>query len=256
MKKLLALLGLRTSEPQKQVIPDDFAVSRMMADSPATIEDGSDNALRRQLVHVLLRDALRRHGIPPSWIECQMLLVSSRSRGPGMYVRMVVKHWDSRLMDYALAFEKTLVADIIRFEPKADEWLHGISWQLDYENSSPFTALPPKSFWRIADLAEIADAGGPDSQTGQTATSAELERAAAAVRQANATRRAAPSRTGTASPATAATAGIAAQSPEEIARQEAEQDLERLFAIRDRELGQASDGHAQAGYEKTQPSPL
>jgi hypothetical protein len=251
MKKFLALLGLRTSASRKQATQDDFAVSRMMADNPATIEDGSDNSLRRQLVHVLLRDALRRHGIPPNWIECQMLVVSSRSRGPGMYVRMVVKHWDSRLMDYALAFEKTLIADIIRFEPNARDWLHGISWQLDYEKSSSFTELPPKSFWQGADTS---GAGGPDSQPNPIATTAELERAAAATRQANAARRAAPENAGTAAPAVVASP--VAASPEDIAREEAEQDLERLFAIRDRELAQDGSGIAQSGYEKTRPSPL
>lgn len=240
MKKLLALFGLGSNAPKKPPAHDDFAMSRMSADSPATIEDGSDNALRRQLVHVLLRDALRRHGIPASWLECQMLVVTSRSRGPGMYVRLVVKHWDSRLLDYALAFEKTLLADIVRFEPKADEWLHGISWQLDFQNSSPFKELPEKSFW------QTANAGGTENPPSPTASAADLEQAASAVLQANALRRATPAKTTAIAAAALATA-----------RQEAEQDLEQLFAIRDRELGQPdSDPIAQVGYEKTRPSPL
>ncbi|MGH8858756.1 MAG: hypothetical protein ACREXG_12135, partial [Polaromonas sp.] len=86
-------------------------------DNPVTIEDGSDNATRRHLVQVMLRDVLRRHGIPPHWVECQMLVAASR--GPGMYVRLVVKQWDDRLMTYAFAFQNTLLADIARFEPQA-----------------------------------------------------------------------------------------------------------------------------------------
>ena len=251
MKKLLALFGLGTNPLKKPPAHDDFAISRMLADSPATIEDGSDNSLRRQLVHVLLRDALRRHGIPSSWIECQMLVVTSRSRGPGMYVRLVVKHWDSRLLDYAPAFEITLVADIVRFEPKANEWLHGVSWQLDFQNSSPFKELPEKSFWKAA------DAGGPESQPNLIATAADLEKAAAAVRQANALRRATPGKLSAIAAPAPSPASEPAASPEDTARQEAEQDLEKLFAIRDRELGlHDSDPIAQVGYEKTRPSPL
>ncbi|UUZ64147.1 hypothetical protein LP417_02475 [Polaromonas sp. P1-6] len=117
-------------------------------DNPATIEDGSDNAMRRQLVQVLMRDVLRKHGIPSQWIECQMLVVSSRSRGPGLYARLVIKHWDERLMTYAFAFQRELLTDIARFEPKASVWLHGISWQLEMDDTYPYTTLPDKAFWQ------------------------------------------------------------------------------------------------------------
>lgn len=117
-------------------------------EGPATIEDGSANALRRQLVQVLLRDSMRRHGIPPTWLDCQMLLVSSKSRGEGMYLRILMKHWDMRLLTYAVAFQKSLLLDITRFEPHATEWLYGISWQLDIsDNSCPYPDLPDRSVW-------------------------------------------------------------------------------------------------------------
>ena len=119
MRKLISkLFGFRSPSPADPSSRPDFAVSRMTEESPATIEDGSDNALRRQLVYVLLRDVLRRHGIPASLVECQMLVVSSRSRGPGMYVRLVLKQWDERLVRYAFAFQKALKADILRFEAR------------------------------------------------------------------------------------------------------------------------------------------
>ncbi len=117
------------------------------AEGPATIEDGSANALRRQLVQVLVRDSMRRHGIPYAWLDCQMLLVSSRSRGEGMYVRLVVKHWDIRLLTYAFAFQKSLMMDITRFEPHASQWLYGISWQLEVGDSCPYPELPDRSVW-------------------------------------------------------------------------------------------------------------
>lgn len=117
------------------------------AEGPATIEDGSANALRRQLIQVLVRDVMRRHGIPPSWLDCQMLLVSSRSRGEGMYVRLVMKHWDLRLLTYAVAFQKSLMVEITRFEPRASDWLYGISWQLEVGDTCPYPELPDRSVW-------------------------------------------------------------------------------------------------------------
>ncbi len=211
MRKLISkLFGFRSPSPTNTSSRPDFAVSRMMEDSAATIEDGSDNALRRQLVHVLLRDVLRRHGIPAPLVECQMLVVTSRSRGAGMYVRLVLKQWDERLVHYAFAFQKALKADILRFEPQATEWLHGVSWQFEFGESCPYAELPDKSFWQVA----------PD-----WGATADLM----------------PSR-----PTTAETRKI-----------EEREDLDRLFAIRDRELARQIDiGVARVEFEKTQPGSL
>jgi hypothetical protein len=48
-------------------------------------------------------------------------------------------------MNYALALQNTLLADIERFEPRACEWLHGISWQFEMADSCPYTTLPDKA---------------------------------------------------------------------------------------------------------------
>lgn len=191
-------------------------------DNPVTIQQGSENDMRRQLVQVLVRDLLRRHGIPPEWIDCQMMIVSSRTRGSGMYLRLVVQHWDERLMNYASAFQKELFADLKQFEPQSASWLHGISWQLEVDGSCPYTTLPGRSFW-LAPQAEAAPAipaiaplPAPVPKPEQTGPQAEHQ--------------AEPVNT---------------------------DELERLFAIRDRELSEQADHSlVAAGYEKTQPAPL
>lgn len=124
-----------------------LAESQPPAEGPATIEDGSANAFRRQLLQVLVRDAMRRHGIPTGWLDCQTLVVSSRSGGEGMYMRLVIKHWDLRLLTYAVAFQKSLMVDITRFEPRAVDWLYGISWQLEVGDTCPYPELPDRSVW-------------------------------------------------------------------------------------------------------------
>jgi hypothetical protein len=124
-----------------------FTESRTHIEDSSTIADGSAHALRRQLVQVLVRDVMRRHGIPPHWLECQVLVVSSRSRGEGMYVRLVIKHWDLRLLTYAVAFQQSLMLDIASFEPHAAQWLYGISWQLEVGDTCPYPKLPDRSVW-------------------------------------------------------------------------------------------------------------
>ena len=111
---------------------------------------------RRQLVRITLRDLLRRNAIPVHWLECQMLLVSSRSRGSGLYVHLVIRHWDERLLRYTQAFQTELFNCILRFDPEAAAWVHGIAWRFDVANTCPFPALPPKSTWDADQKPHVA----------------------------------------------------------------------------------------------------
>jgi hypothetical protein len=193
-------------------------------DSPLTIEDGSDNAMRRQLVQVLLRDLLRKHGIAPQWIELQMLVVSRSSRGSGLYVRLVVRQWDERLMNYASALQTALLADIGRFEPNASDWLHGISWQFEMTDSCPYSTLPDKAFW--VDTK-------PQEKSAQPPLPQPVPLTPASDRSAFAS---------------------SAPTVPPTEESEAMEDVQRLFKVRDQALG-THDGIA-VGYERTQPLPL
>ena len=198
-----------------------------------SIQEGSESATRRQLVQVLLRDVLRKSGIPPDWIECNMVPVSSRTRGKGLYVRLIVTHWDPRLMDYAFAFQNTLMADIEKFEPNASSWLHGISWQLQLGDTCPYRTLPEKAYWQdtitkpaVAVSAALLASLMPDDLPATTQPVA----AAVAVPQEH------------------------FESTTEDETETRNQDLETLFAIRDQAL--SSSEIPAAGYENTQPAAL
>ena len=226
---------------------------RSSQDNAPTIEDGSDNATRRHLVQVLLCDVMRRHGIPPPWVECQIQLVSSRSRGPGIYVRLVLKYWDERLVNYMYAFQRALMTDIERFEPKATEWLHGISWQLEMGDSCPFQTLPEKAFWGTGKPAAPAPytvgrvAPGTSVPVGTPPKPAPQATAASAVPAA----KPAMPPAGPAAPVVAAPAvTAAAKAPEED--DDPLKDLEALFVIRDQEIGKKAR-EEQPGFENTRP---
>ena len=170
---------------------------------------------------------MRKHGIPPQWIDLKMLVVSSNSRGPGLSMRLIIKQWDQRLINHAYALQNTLLADIARFEPRASEWLHGISWQLEFGDTCPYLTLPGTSFW-----LEPAK---------QVTTATPVNLVVPPVAQA------------TPVPHASQPTPPVQANPEDEARQ----DLELLFLIRDQEIGRQADGdHDPVGYEKTQPSPL
>ena len=129
--------------------PQKFASSSLNANRAdlASIQDGSENATRQQLIQTLHRDLMRKHGIPLEWTACHTQVMVSRSKGTGMAVVLVVKHWDERMMNHTFALQRALASDIIAFEPAAEQWLQGITWRLEVASTCPHITLPEKSFW-------------------------------------------------------------------------------------------------------------
>jgi len=222
------LLGLKPAASKGKADKPSTAARPAARTSPAenrdsqhTIEDNSDNGTRRQLVQMLLRECLRRNGIPSGWIECQMLVVNSRSRGPGMYARLVLRRWDPRLLTYAYAFQKELLAAVTQFEPQSTTWLHGVSWEFNVGDSCPYPDMPAPATWREPPASAVP-AAAP----------------AAAVLASAAPAEAAP----------------AASAEDEVLRDL--KDLQSMFAARDASMEEKAAAGGQADFQPTQPSGL
>lgn len=114
------------------------------------IEVDSQATRRRELVRVLTRDTLRTTGIPESWIESQILLELSRGGQPFIHLRLVVKHWDERLLKYTVAFQRRLLQEIAGFEPNVREWLLSITWQYEVGEQCPYPDMPEPDLWTRA----------------------------------------------------------------------------------------------------------
>ena len=214
----------------------------------SSVQGGSESSVRAELVHVVMRDLLRKSGIPPGWISCQPQVLQSRSKGPGIFVRLSVKHWDDRLMQYAFAFQKALLTDIVRFEPKAATWLHGIAWQLEVASTCPHTKLPDKDFWLEAPAAS-GFVPAPDMSEPTTQAIRPLAGAPTAAKPTVVSTPSAPI-------ASQRLAHEAQQSSPDIGGYVAE-DLEHLFAARDKGLAWPATNIMQpSSYQKTEPAPL
>lgn len=129
-------------------------------DSENSTEMSQRNTPRRELVQVVLRETMRKHGIPSDWIECRILSVMSTRRGTGMHIQLVVKQGDDRLLTYVHAFQESFLMEIERFEPKASDWIFSVAWQ--FEGRSTPKAMPDPTTWggKAAPAPEPA-AGAP-----------------------------------------------------------------------------------------------
>lgn len=241
--------------------PDSNAAVQAAAHSvpPSTLNTKSpmsqENSSRRELLRLALRDTLNRAGIPGSWIGADLLAATSRGREPGIHVRLLVKHWDPRVMLHGVAFENAYKKRVLTLDPLSQRWLLGISWQFSLDNESACPPMPHPGIWTSAfseddtDVADLAQQsalrasdpadllGGSIVISGPAASpdsSAARPAAAAAIRQA---------------------ARHGAPEAYSDSKRDAKADLERLFAVRDADLQRHSNGSSQE-FAATEPAGL
>jgi hypothetical protein len=207
------------------------AASRMFTNYPAD-ESGrraqatDRGSLRRELLRTVLRKTLNRHGIPPSWIGAEMLVTTSRGQESGMHWRLLVKHWDPRLLTHSIALQNSLLLRLLNHDSTAADWLTGISWQFALADEAVCPPMPYPGFWTAEpaidaeDEAEVETPGGsgdviagPVRITTPNATAAPVKDSSDSVRS----------------------------------------DLDKLLAIRDAELKSDEERFRAAGLDATQP---
>lgn len=112
-------------------------------DSAGDSEPTSRGNSRREVVHIVLRETMRQHGIPSDWIECRTLSMVSGSKATGTYVTLIVRGGHERLLPYVPAFQSSLRKALERFDPRVGDWLRGLAWQ--FEDADTSTGDMPSS---------------------------------------------------------------------------------------------------------------
>jgi hypothetical protein len=112
----------------KEAVPGSastqFTESEPDEDTPV-----SRNARKRELVQMVLRDTMRKHGIPSDWVDCRTLSSVSRSGRHGLHANFVVKQAHDRMHAYVFAFQDSFERELTRIEPRARDWLLSIGWE-------------------------------------------------------------------------------------------------------------------------------
>jgi hypothetical protein len=194
----------------------------------------SPTSTRRELLGAVLRDTLARQGIPAAWLSPEMLLSTSRSRESGIHLRLLIGHWDPRLLVHAVALQNAFIVRLLASDPLAADWLMGISWQFALPDESACPAMPHPGSWTAnAELPHRSREVGRAEVPGGSAD---------------------------------VIAGPLGTDPYEVPTAESHAssvrtDLERLFAVRDAELEMnalrlAGTDATQPMYLKTQPMDL
>ena len=106
------------------------------------------DASHRELLLMAVRDTLRKYGIPPSWIGAETLTATINGKQRGMHLRLLLRHWEPKLLVHILAFEQGVRARIRRLDPVSSGWVAGISWTLDIPEDVLLAPLPDAGYWQ------------------------------------------------------------------------------------------------------------
>lgn len=140
----------RTGPTSTQFVPSQAA-------TPA-----SAHAERKELLKLAMRELLQHNGIPESWLSADLLRTSSPRREQGIHVRLLVRHWEPRLVLHGVALEQDFLRRLVALDPGAADWLMGFSWQFNLPDLSACPGLPPPASW-TAPAAARTTAAAPDA---------------------------------------------------------------------------------------------
>jgi hypothetical protein len=129
---------------------------------------GSDSRpqalVHRDLLRLVLRDMLSRHGIPSAWMGLQVLSAKSSGKPVGLHARLIVRHFEPRLLAHAPGLEKSFIERLMALDPLADQWLMGLSWQLALPADFTPEQLPRAGHWTGPNPATRAAVAGARSR--------------------------------------------------------------------------------------------
>lgn len=103
--------------------------------------------IQRELVRVVLKDTLRRHGIPFDWLACDVVTVTHSPKEQELHIQLMLLQWHELFVRYAPALEQQLLRGLDRFEPSVNRSKYLISWRFSPDCGCPFTVMPPPLVW-------------------------------------------------------------------------------------------------------------
>ncbi len=162
MSFLDRLLG-RQSTPARGGAAQSRLTQASFPPSQGSTQSESPSGVRKELLRLVLREALKSNGLPLNWVSVDPMGVNSPTRGAGIHVRLVLKHWDERFPIFMRAFQDDFETRLLTLDPLASQWLSGMSWQFELGDSAHWPPMPPAALWQSppAHAVPAADAVTP-----------------------------------------------------------------------------------------------
>ena len=158
MWKLFGFGTEKTVRPVAKKTPMRGAQEPMETPTGATLQHTD---VQRELVRVVLKDTLRKNGIPAGWVGCEVTGISHRNMDDELFVHLIVMNGNEAMLQYAPALQQDLMQGLDRFEPNVDHSNYVVSWLFSPDCGFKRTVLPAPSFWALDEAAQQAAMAPP-----------------------------------------------------------------------------------------------
>jgi hypothetical protein len=104
--------------------------------------------LRKQLMKVVLRDTLRKTGLPPDWLGGETKVITMPNGEIKIELQLSVQIDEPRFLTYLTAFQADFLRRLFAIEPGAEDWFFAFTWRL--RNDPVFeVAMPAPEYWTM-----------------------------------------------------------------------------------------------------------
>lgn len=115
--------------------------------APATGHTPEPAISQRELVRVVLRDTLRKNGIPTEWLGSQIVTRTQTGQPTTHQIQLVILKWHEGLLRFAPLLEQQILQGLRQLEPQSDLGGHSVVWSFAPNCGCPYTTLPALSYW-------------------------------------------------------------------------------------------------------------
>jgi hypothetical protein len=157
---MLKMFGFGKNKSELRTAPKTPTRSLQESAEPLTGATLQHTDVQRELVRVVLKDTLRKSGIPAGWIGCEVTGISHRNMDDELFVHLIVMHGNEALLQHVPALQQELMQGLDRFEPNVDHSNYVVSWLFSPDCGFTRTSMPPPSFWALDEAAQL-DAMAP-----------------------------------------------------------------------------------------------
>ena len=104
----------------------------------------------RDLIRVVLRDTLRKNGIPTDWIGVQIATRPQAGQSSTHQIQLVILKWHEGLLRFAPLLQQQILQGLRQFDAQSDHSGDTLVWTFAADCGCPYTAMPAPNYWEAA----------------------------------------------------------------------------------------------------------
>ena len=127
---------------------DDSGAALRPADSASKTPEPAISS--RDLIRFVLRDTLRKNGIPTDWIGSQIASRAQAGQPTAHQIQLVILKWHEGLLRFGPLLQQQILQGLQEFDPQSDHSGHTVVWSFAPNCGCPYTTMPAPTYWSAA----------------------------------------------------------------------------------------------------------